>query len=192
MADHDRSTDADTTTDDQGPRGAAKTTSLPRWKLALLLGSFVVAVGGGIATLALGAGGEEQAAAAPASGMVNSLAPNALVTNADDADPAAEAAPAWAPMLFRLGFGFFAGFCIAYALRTFMKIFLFGCGVALLGMFGLQYAGLIEVDWSSVATRWEDARDWSLAQVSGFGSFVTGYIPSTASAIVGFGLGFRR
>ena len=39
----------------------------------------------------------------------------------------------WSPPIFRFGFSFFAGFCIAYALRTVIKVGLFVAGAVLSG-----------------------------------------------------------
>lgn len=108
----------------------------------------------------------------------------------------AEAAPAiedpWSPAIFRMGFSFFVGFAMAYALRTFAKVTVVAAGVFFLLLFGMQYAGLVEVKWTAMADRYDGIQAWLAAQVAGFRAFVTGYLPSAGAAVAGLGLGFVR
>ncbi|MFI4916011.1 MAG: FUN14 domain-containing protein [Phycisphaerales bacterium JB060] len=105
-----------------------------------------------------------------------------------------EQAPAdpWSPAIFRMGFGFFVGFSMAYAFRAFAKFAVVSLGVFFLLLFGLQYAGLIEVQWGAMAERYDSARGWLGAQFDGFTAFVTGALPSAGAALAGLGLGFIR
>lgn len=105
-----------------------------------------------------------------------------------------EQAPAdpWSPAIFRMGFGFFVGFAMAYAFRAFAKFAVVSLGVFFLLLFGLQYAGLIEVQWGTMADRYDSARGWLGAQFEGFTAFVTGALPSAGAALAGLGLGFIR
>lgn len=98
----------------------------------------------------------------------------------------------WSPAVFRLGFSFFVGFCIAYALRTFVKASLVVIGVMLLALFGLQYAGVIDVDWSAMEGHYQRLTAKLSAQTASFQRFITGYLPSSASAALGLVVGFRR
>lgn len=106
-----------------------------------------------------------------------------------DAPPVADP---WSPAIFRMGFGFFVGFAMAYALRSFVKVTVVSAGVFFLLMFGLQYAGLVQVQWSAMAERYDTLQDWLLAQVGGFQAFVTGYLPAAGATLAGLGLGFLR
>ena len=105
-----------------------------------------------------------------------------------------EQAPAdpWSPAIFRMGFGFFVGFAMAYAFRAFAKFAVVSLGVFFLLLFGLQYAGLIEVQWGTMAERYDSARGWLGSQFEGFTAFVTGALPSAGAALAGLGLGFIR
>ena len=103
-----------------------------------------------------------------------------------------EGEPVWAPAAFRLGFGFFVGFCMGYALRAFLRIALLGAGALLLLLFGLQYAGLIAVDWSAVEGVFTDAGSWLRANLEGLRAFVTGTLPSAAAGLGGALVGFRK
>jgi uncharacterized membrane protein (Fun14 family) len=94
--------------------------------------------------------------------------------------------------VFRLGFGFFAGFAIGYAVRAFVKVSMIVIGVGLLALFGLQYAGLITVDWARVSGGFESFGSWATAQTKDFANFITGYLPSASAGLAGAFVGFRR
>lgn len=98
----------------------------------------------------------------------------------------------WSPAIFRMGFGFFVGFAMAYAFRAFAKFAVVSLGVFFLLLFGLQYAGLIEVQWGAMADRYDGLKSWLGAQFEGFTAFVTGALPSAGAALAGLGLGFLR
>lgn len=101
-------------------------------------------------------------------------------------------APAWQPALFRLGFSFFAGFCIAFALRLFFKAAVAFIGLVLLATFALQYAGLVSIDWSSIAGHADGAMAWAKEQFASFRHFIVGQLPSAGSAIAGLYVGWRK
>ena len=98
----------------------------------------------------------------------------------------------WSPAIFRMGFGFFVGFSMAYALKAFAKVTVVSAGIFFLLLFGLQYAGLVEVKWTAMADRYDTIQDWLKAQLGGFQAFVTGYLPSAGAATAGLALGFIR
>ena len=62
----------------------------------------------------------------------------------------------------------------------------------LLALFGLQYAGVIDVDWSRMSEHWDAIAAWLGEQTASFRDFITGYLPSAASALAGMALGFKR
>lgn len=99
---------------------------------------------------------------------------------------------AWSPAVFRAGFGFFVGFAIAYAMRAFVKVSLVVVGLMLLALFGLQYAGIIDVNWTAMEQHYDTIAAWLGEQTESFMRFVTGYIPSSAAALGGLVVGFRR
>ena len=111
------------------------------------------------------------------------------------AEPAAEPAPPeslLSPALFRLGFSFFVGFAIAYALRSFFAFAIIAVGFFLLAMFGLQYAGIVDVHWGALAQRYDSFAAWLAAQTKSFPAFIGGSLPSAGAASVGLLTGFRR
>ncbi len=98
----------------------------------------------------------------------------------------------WSPAIFRFGFSFFAGFCIAYALRAVLKVGLFVAGIVLIAALGLQYAGMLNIDWNSVAGRYDSVATWLQGQFGSFRDFLTGHLPSAGSAVAGMVMGFTR
>ncbi len=98
----------------------------------------------------------------------------------------------WSPTLFRMGFGFFVGFAIAFALRSFVKISLVAIGLGLLLLLFLQWQGLIDVDWEQAGEHWDTFTAWASEQTRSFTAFVSGYFPSAAASLGGFVVGFRR
>jgi uncharacterized membrane protein (Fun14 family) len=121
----------------------------------------------------------------------------ALEEEARDSRPAPPApsrpsARDWSPALFKLGFSFFAGFCIAAALRLFFKAAAAFIGLVLLATFALQYAGLIHINWSDVAQQGEGVLAWLKSQTATFRQFILGQLPSAGSAAAGLFVGWRR
>lgn len=98
----------------------------------------------------------------------------------------------WSPVMMRLGFSFFAAFCIAYALRIFFKVSVLVFGMAMLLLMGLQYTGLVQVDWSAIDGRYQSAATWLADQFGSFRQFVTGQLPSASAAAAGLFSGFKR
>ncbi|MCA9295173.1 MAG: hypothetical protein KC983_01625 [Phycisphaerales bacterium] len=98
----------------------------------------------------------------------------------------------WSPALFKLGFSFFVGFCIGYAVRTFVKISIVAIGFILLVLFGLQYFGIVDVDWSAAEGHYATAMDWLKNETASFTTFIKGTLPSATSVMAGLVFGFRR
>lgn len=98
----------------------------------------------------------------------------------------------WSGAVFKLGFSFFAGFCIAYALKMFMKITLIFVGVVLIAVIVLQSSGAIDVDWSAIAGHFDSITEWIRANLGGIKEFLTGQLPSAGSAFAGMFVGFRK
>lgn len=99
---------------------------------------------------------------------------------------------AWSPTVFALGFSFFVGFAMAYALRMFLKFALIGFGFFFMFMFGLQYAGLIEVKWAAMEDKYDKITADLNEKAHSATDYVTAYLPSAASASAGLVAGFWR
>lgn len=187
---------------------------IPLWQLGLLGVSVVLMLGGGVAwgyakfvekpTVSGRATGTPTD---PSSGP-SSVRPGSLVSDFGPGTPAgttggttggtgvAEAEPStldvFSPAVFRLGFSFFAAFAMAYALRQFVKVTLVVVGAVLIGLFALQYAGVISVDWSFVEGKFDSVAAFVKEQTATFTKFVSGYLPSATSAAAGAFVGFRK
>ena len=98
----------------------------------------------------------------------------------------------WSPAAFKVGFSFVVGFVIAYALRWFLRTALLAAGFMALLLFGLQYAGLVEVKWGAMGERYEAGSGWVSRQTASFAAFVGGALPSAGAAGLGMFAGMRR
>ncbi|TVQ76090.1 MAG: hypothetical protein EA380_09395 [Phycisphaeraceae bacterium] len=130
----------------------------------------------------------------PASPYATGLLPTDPSSTPRDSQPIPEEpdSSVLSPAIFQMGFGFFIGFAIAFALRTFIKISLVAMGLFALALFGLEYIGLLSVQWGAIADRYDSFSAWLSAQTESFSAFITGQIPSAATAIAGFAVGFSR
>ncbi len=182
---------------DKASAVAAPSRRLPLWKTVLLLLAAVLTLVG----LALEGYGRLAAPPEDApSDAAGGTRPGAIGFAPEDVRPSgATGSPSemqsiqvWSPVVFRMGFSFLVGFCVAYALRAFVKVAILAVGMALLVIVGLHYAGLIDVDYSAMERGYDRLAEWAGAQTAGFREFLTGYLPSTASAALGLFAGFKR
>ncbi len=182
--------------------------SLPRWKQGcLILSVFVMILGLG---MGVAGGGDDIPARTPddLAGEASTgpegargFAPGAppIDTTGDPTAQSAELDPdapvtldEWSPAVFRFGFSFFVGMAVAHAMRTLLRITLVASGFFILALFGLQYAGYVEPDWTVIQEDFDSFGDWARGQLSSFQQFITGYLPSAAAGISGAVLGFKR
>lgn len=142
------------------------------------------------------------AASRSVSGLAEGLSPSSLVPHVGPPKPtdagsttaasASRLIDEASPAVTRLGFGFVAGFCMAFAFKKFLKIAAVVAGLVLLGIFGLQYLGVATIDWSGLEAHFERSLAWVKGEADSFKTFVTGYLPSTGAAAAGLITGFRR
>jgi uncharacterized membrane protein (Fun14 family) len=183
------------------------------WKMALLVVS-VLMMGAGLAVPLIGANrGAPEPRIADASrtipadtvqdptsvtGMARGFVDSGPTPSADlepqpEADVTTEAGgDVWSALLFTLGFSFFVGFSLGYAVRTFFRFTIVGIGMMLFMLFGLEHAGLIEVHWSAFEGRFDSITQWIGQQTGGFKAFVTGQLPSAGTALAGLFIGWTR
>lgn len=190
--------------DERRGRGAGQDEVAPMalWKKALavgalLLGGVGVAFGGMTASddRASGRSGENSSAVASGGSVQpNTLGGGTLMRPMDAAEGEGEAEGSmWPPLLAKGGLSFFVAFCIGYALRTFMKATMLVIGVTALAIFGLQKLGILgEIDWGRAEEYWDGLTANIGKQFASLRAFVTGSLPSAASAGVGLIAGFRR
>lgn len=136
---------------------------------------------------------ERSGAGGLAQGFVATTPDNGDVSaNGVAEDDAPDGLAAWSPAIFRMGFSFFVGFAVAFALRSFLKLAIVALGFFFLALFGLQYAGLIEVHWALMEERYHTLTDGLDEKVKAGSSAMFAYLPSAAAASGGFILGFVR
>ena len=105
---------------------------------------------------------------------------------------ASGAASDWSPALMKGGLSFIVGFCIGYALRTFFRIGAVMMGLVLLAVFGLSYAGVVQVDWTAINGFFDRAVAGIKDQVGSVQTFVAGSLPSAGLAGAGLFTGFKK
>ncbi len=98
----------------------------------------------------------------------------------------------WSGPALRLGFSFVAGFSIGYALAFFLKLTLAFAGGLLALLFGLQYVGLVEVNWPGITAYYDSATAWLRPHAGSFREFIVRNGPSVGMAGLGLMLGLRK
>ena len=98
----------------------------------------------------------------------------------------------WSAFLMKLGFSFLVGFSIGYALAGFLRLTLFLFGAILLLLFGLQYAGLIEVNWIGMEQLYDRFIEWLAPHIGSFRDFITSNLSSSGMAAIGLTIGIKR
>jgi uncharacterized membrane protein (Fun14 family) len=103
------------------------------------------------------------------------------------------AADDWSPALFKLGGSFLVGFCVGYAMRTFLRITIFALGLVFLAMFALgYYAKEPIINWSAVSGLMEQLLAKAQSELGGFKTFIEGSLPSAGLAALGLYSGFKK
>jgi uncharacterized membrane protein (Fun14 family) len=169
---------------------------IPFWKKALVVGSIVLMIAGGVLTV-MASGGEERAPAGQSNGSGSPELAMGLGANNGDGGVQTtgakdDAEPAWSSAMFKLGFSFFVGFAVAFALRTFIKLSIVVIGVFLLIQFALAHYGFIEIHWDVFSRHYDSVGDWLGRQFESLKAFMNGALPSGTSAIAGMVMGFRK
>lgn len=175
--------------------------SMPFWKKFLFtLATLSLLLGLGLKSYGALQGSDGNAAHAAGQGSGSS----ALVAGAEasgssgsagqDAESAGkmERLQAWSPTFLKLGFSFFIGVAVGYALRTFFKFGLVAVGAIALAIFGLSYMGLLEVDWVAIESRYDALALRLREEISSLAGFAKGSLPSAALGGLGLFAGLKR
>lgn len=96
------------------------------------------------------------------------------------------------PLLTKLGFSFVVGFAVGYVLLFFLRAAALLAGLVLVALFGLQYAGVVQVDWPSIETNYESALGWLLPRFDALRTFLLENLSSSGSAALGLLSGLMR
>jgi len=98
-----------------------------------------------------------------------------------------------APATFRFGASFLGGFTLAWLMKKFIKMTLLIAGLTALAAFGLHRLGVFD---SGTIDQMQDQLGAGIDNATeGAGKvkeFLTGYLPSSAAAVAGLFMGFRR
>ncbi len=90
-----------------------------------------------------------------------------------------------------LGFSFMIGLAMGFALKVAFKIALVVIGLILLALFGLQYVGFVEVNWSGIEVQYDGWVHWLSVNAGAFFGFVGRNLTSAASFLAGLALGLK-
>ncbi len=88
---------------------------------------------------------------------------------------------------FDIGYGFFIGLTVGYALKKFFKLTLFVLGVYFLTLIWLNHVGVITVNWDIIG-------QWIKEGQQNFQHYIVGLsksLPFSVSFAVGFAAGFK-
>lgn len=176
------------------PRPTSALGTIPVWqKVLLLLAVILMCVGVGLRVTGALQPTPPPRQSTPAL-QAESLVPGEprVATTPQQPPEEANRLDPWSPAIFRLGFSFFLGFAVAFALRMFVRLTIVTLGFFFLALFGLQYAGFIEVNWGAISQRYDSIAAWAASEFESFNRFLSGYIPSLGAAAAGAGLGFLR
>jgi len=191
----------------QTPGIGRQLAQLATWKKAVLGDSVALMAAGVVLPFVVGAPEPRQTqveqAETPGGATPPGVAPQGLAPvepgqtppeTGTSTDQAAEPGPGstLSPALFRLGFSFFVGFAIAFALRSFIKATLIVSGIFLLFLFGMEYAGLVSVQWGAIESRYDSFSAWLESELGSFRTFITGRVPAIGAGLAGLGIGFTR
>ncbi len=113
-------------------------------------------------------------------------------TGAADASPLRERLGDLSPLLTKLGFSFVVGFAVGYVLLFFVRAAALLAGLVLAALFGLQYAGVVQVNWPSIETNYESALGWLLPRFDALRTFLLENLSSSGSAALGMVSGLMR
>ena len=113
-------------------------------------------------------------------------------TGVADASPLREQLGDLSPLLTKLGFSFVVGFAVGYVLLFFVRAAALLAGLVLVALFGLQYAGVVQVNWPSIETNYESVLGWLLPRFDALRTFLLENLSSSGSAALGMVSGLMR
>ncbi len=161
---------------------------MPRWKK--------IAVGVAVAAVVVGAALTLAAPAPPVGGSTGGTSPGiASSLTAGNPSPHGSTTVGEEPAakgVFRLGFGFVAGFCLGSFVRAMLKVAAIAFGFWLAMTLVLAHYGLVVVDWTAIDGVWNRFTQNVADEWSSFQRFVTGSLPTAGLAVTGLAIGLKR
>lgn len=175
--------------------GATQARKKSAWKSPSLIVAIVVTLVG----LGLWAYATATKPAAPAA---RGATPDGVVSGFSSGDPLAAGSgevtasqrliDKASPAVARFGASFIAGFCVAYAFKKFIKVTAIVVGVLFIAIFAMKKAGMIDLDWAAMEDTINRSVAWLRGEAGAMKDFITGYLPSAASAAAGMFVGLRK
>ncbi len=173
---------------------------LPRWKIVLVSLALLMGVAGMVFHPPLDSWETRTVGNLSSSGA--DTLPQAVPSSDPDmrAETTEEALPPdwesrlgdWSPLLTKLGFSFVVGFSIGYVLLIFLRTTAFLAGLVILALFGLQYLGVLYVNWQNIETSYHSVLSWVLPRAENFRDFITSNLSSSGMAALGILTGLTR
>ncbi|MFT5050076.1 MAG: putative membrane protein (Fun14 family) [Chlamydiales bacterium] len=127
---------------------------------------------------------EPRSSPAPVAGTVAVAAPSS--------EPSEPSPTPWSPLFLKGGLSIFVGLCVGHAIRAFLKLSMIGLGVVFLGMLGLQYSGLLDIDWQAAEGVYDHLASRVAGEIENVRAFIAGSLPSAGLGTVGLIAGFKR
>ncbi len=113
-------------------------------------------------------------------------------STADEASNPSRAVDTAAPATLRIGASFLGAFALGMIMRKFLRWSLLIVGIAALSIFLLRKSGMINMPWDEIEGQVREGATWMQSQAGSVKEFLTGYLPSSAAALVGGIIGFWR
>jgi len=98
----------------------------------------------------------------------------------------------WVALFTYMGFSFFVGFAIGFAVKTFLKILFFLSGTVFIILFLLEYNDLIDVKWEAFEQIYNSLIAWVSPHLGGLKNFITANLSSAGMAALGLFWGLRK
>jgi uncharacterized membrane protein (Fun14 family) len=115
-------------------------------------------------------------------------------TTSDDRaqTPSVDAAGVFDETFFlELGFSFMVGLALGFALKIAFKVVMLLAGLILLGVFALQYVGILDVNWYGIEVHYNGWVEWIGANGGAFFDFIGANLTSAAAFMTGLAMGLK-
>ncbi|MGQ0627003.1 MAG: FUN14 domain-containing protein [Phycisphaerales bacterium] len=174
-----------------GARGSGRP-ALHGWAIWALVASVLLMVGGLAVPFVWPTGPTGASVSSAPAGVLGLTGGGQAGGDTGTAESPQSTLAAWSPTIFRLGFSFFACFAVGYALRTFFGFAVAALGFFFLALFGLEYAGLIDVKWGLVQERYDALAETAAREARSAWQAASAYIPAGGAGAAGLFSGWRR
>ena len=103
-----------------------------------------------------------------------------------------ESANEWSPVFLRGGAGLFLGFCVGFAIRSFIKLGSVFLGFYIVSLLMLSWLGWIDINYPEIDSQLGDLSARFQNQFESFKAFLAGSIPTTGVTAAGFYAGIKK